>query len=64
VALSPMPLVADVDEPLTVSSVSYDLDPVVDMVISLVEILEPDLLNPIASLDVCFFRRVKISWRP
>jgi hypothetical protein len=34
VALSPMPSVVDEDEPLTVSSISYDLDPVVDMVIS------------------------------
>jgi hypothetical protein len=36
VALSPMPLVADEDEPLTVSSPSYDLYMVVDMAISLI----------------------------
>jgi hypothetical protein len=32
-----------------------DLDPVVDMVISSVGLLEPDLLNPIATLDICSF---------
>jgi hypothetical protein len=49
VALSPMSLPTDADEPLTVSSLPYDLDPVVDMVISLVGILELDLLTPIRS---------------
>jgi hypothetical protein len=34
VELSPMPLATDEDEPLTVSSTSYKLDQVVDMVIS------------------------------
>jgi len=43
VALFPMP------------SISDDLDPVVDMVISSVGILEPDLLTPVASLDMCSF---------
>ena len=33
-----------------------DLDPVVDMVISLVGLLEPDLLTPIAALDMCSFQ--------
>jgi hypothetical protein len=35
-----------------------DLDPVVDMVISSVGILEPDLLTPIATLDMCSFQSV------
>jgi hypothetical protein len=39
VALSPMPSAVDADEPLAVSSVSYDLDPVVDMVISSIGLL-------------------------
>jgi hypothetical protein len=69
VALSPMPSPADEYEPLTVSSFSYDLDPIVDMVISSIWILEPDLLTLVAPLTcvssrVCFFHRVKISWRP
>jgi hypothetical protein len=55
VALSPMPSNVDIDEPLTVCSVSYDLDPVVDMVISSVWLLEPDLLIPIVTLDMCSF---------
>jgi hypothetical protein len=36
-------------------STSDDLDPVVDMVISSVGLLEPDLLTPIATLDMCSF---------
>jgi hypothetical protein len=56
VALSPMPSATDGDEPLTVSLVSYDLDPVVDMVISSIGILEPHLLTPIAALDMCSFQ--------
>jgi hypothetical protein len=36
-------------------STSDDLDPVVDMVISLVGLLEPDLLTPITTLDKCSF---------
>jgi hypothetical protein len=36
-------------------SASDDLDPVVDMVISSVGLLEPDLLTPIATLDMCSF---------
>jgi hypothetical protein len=55
VVLSPMPSVVDADEPLTVSSVSYDLDLVVDMVISSVGLLEPDLLTPIVTLDMFSF---------
>jgi hypothetical protein len=55
VALSPMLSANDEDEPLTVSSISYELDPVVDMVISSVGLLEPDLLTPIATLNICPF---------
>jgi hypothetical protein len=58
VALSPMPFVVDVDEPLTISPISDDLDPVVDMVISSVGLLEPDLLTPIVTLDMCSFQSV------
>jgi hypothetical protein len=36
-------------------STSDDLDPVVDRVISVVGLLEPDLLTPIATLDLCSF---------
>jgi hypothetical protein len=58
VALSPMPLVVDADEPPTVSSLPYELDPVVDMVMSSVVILEPDLITPIAALDMGSFHNV------
>jgi hypothetical protein len=44
VALSPM------------TSTSNDLDPVVDMVISSVGLLEPDLLTPVTTLDMCSFQ--------
>jgi hypothetical protein len=44
VALSPMP------------SISDDLDSVVDMVISSVWMLEPDLLTPVVTLDMCSFQ--------
>jgi hypothetical protein len=37
-------------------STSDDLDPVVDMVISSVGLLEPDLLTPVATLDMCSFQ--------
>jgi hypothetical protein len=43
VALSPM------------TSTSNDLDPVVEMVISLVGLLELDLLTPVTTLDMCSF---------
>jgi hypothetical protein len=36
-------------------STSDDLDPVVDMVISSVGLLEPDLLTPITALNLCSF---------
>jgi hypothetical protein len=58
VALSPMPSAADADEPLIVSSLPYDLDPVVYMVIYLIGLLEPYLFTPIAILDMCFFQSV------
>jgi hypothetical protein len=58
VALSPMPSTADADEPLTVSSLPYDLDLVVDMVISSIGLLDPDLLTPIMALDMCSFQNV------
>jgi hypothetical protein len=46
----------DVDFPSSpMISTSDDLDPVVDMVISSVGLLEPDLLTPIATLDMCSF---------
>jgi hypothetical protein len=37
-------------------STSNDLDLVVDMVISLIGILDPDLLTPDATLDMCSFQ--------
>jgi hypothetical protein len=47
----------DVDFPSSpMPSTSDDLDPVVDMVISLVGLLEPYLLTPIAALDMCPFQ--------
>jgi hypothetical protein len=55
VVFSPMPSAVDENEPPTVSSVSYDLDPVVDMVISLIGILEPGLLIPVTAFDMCSF---------
>jgi hypothetical protein len=58
VALFPMPSVVNEDEPLIISPVSYDFDLVVDMVISLIGLLEPDLLTPIAALDMCYFQSV------
>jgi hypothetical protein len=58
VALSPMLSATEKDEPLIVSSISYDLDPVVDMVISSVGLLELDLLTPIVTLDMCSFQSV------
>jgi hypothetical protein len=48
VELSPVPSTAD----------DNDLDPVVDMVISSVGLLEPDLFTPIAALDMCSFQSV------
>jgi hypothetical protein len=58
VALSLMPSAANEDEPLIVSSIYYDLDFVIDMVISLIGLLEHDLLTPVATLDMVSFQRV------
>jgi hypothetical protein len=72
VVLSLMLSATDADEALTISSIFYDLDPVVDMVISSVWLLDPvvdmvissvwlldpDLLTPIAVLDMCSFQSV------
>ena len=52
VELSPMPSFVDEDEPLNASSVSFYLDPVVDMVVSSIGILELDLPTPITALDM------------
>jgi hypothetical protein len=48
VALSPMPSTAD----------DNDLDLVVDMVTSSIGLLEPDLLTPLVTLDMCSFQSV------
>jgi hypothetical protein len=58
VALYPILSTIDADEPLTVCSISYDLDLVVSMVISLVGILEIDLLTPIVAFDMCSIQSV------
>jgi hypothetical protein len=58
VALSPMLSVVNADEPLTVRSISYDLDLVVDMIISSVGLLDHNLLTPIVTLDMCSFQSV------
>jgi hypothetical protein len=58
VALSPMPLVVDEDESLNVSSVPYDLDPIVDMVISLIGYLELDIFTPVTTLNMVSFQNV------
>ena len=39
-----------------VTSTFDDLDLVVDMVISLVGFLEPDILTPVVTLDMCSFQ--------
>jgi hypothetical protein len=64
VALSPMPSAVDKDEPLIVNSISYDLDPIVDMAISSIGLLEPDLPTLIEVIDMFSFHLVKISWEP
>jgi hypothetical protein len=54
-SVSPLPQVNYVAlSPMT--STSDDLDLVVDMVISSVGLLEPDLLTPITDLDMCSFQ--------
>jgi hypothetical protein len=61
---------------LPIASNYDDLDLVVDMVISLIGLLELDLFTPVTTLDmvsfesvflpsrVCFFLPVKTSWKP
>jgi hypothetical protein len=56
VALSPMPSAADEDDPLTISSTSYDLDLVVDMVISSIGLLELDIPTLIKVSDMYSFQ--------
>jgi hypothetical protein len=56
-SVSPLPQVNYVVlSPMT--STSDDLDPVVDMVISSVGLLEPDLLTPVETLDMCSFQSI------
>jgi hypothetical protein len=55
-----MPSTADEDEPLTIRSISYELDPVVEMVISSIGLFDLGLLTPIAALDMCSFQSVFI----
>jgi hypothetical protein len=55
--VSPLPQVNYVAlSPMT--STSDDLDPVVDMVISSIGLLEPDLLTPVTTLDMVSFQSV------
>jgi hypothetical protein len=42
----------------TMASTSDDLDPVVDMVISLIGLLESDLFTPVTTLDMVSFQSV------
>ena len=56
VATSPMFSITDVSEPLTVSSSSFDLDPVIDMENSM-GLFEHDVIIPFDSLDMCSFHR-------
>jgi hypothetical protein len=58
VALSPMPSNADENDPLIVSSISYALDPVVNMVISSIKILEPNMLTPVPTFNMCFLQSI------
>jgi hypothetical protein len=55
--VSPPPQVNYV-ELFPMASTSGDLDPVVDMVISSIGLLEPDLLTPVATLDMVSFQSV------
>jgi hypothetical protein len=58
VALSPMSLAVDEYEPLTIRSTSYDLDLVVDMVISSIGLVENDVLTLDMTLDMCSFHSI------
>jgi hypothetical protein len=53
-SVSPLPQVNYVALSPMISTFD-DLDPIVDMVISSVGILEPDLLTPVTDLDMCSF---------
>ena len=54
VAASPIFLVIDASEPLTVFSTSFDLDPIIDME-NPMELFEHHVLIPFESLDMCSF---------
>ena len=54
-SVSPLPHVNYVALSL-MTSTSDDLDSVVDMVISWAGLLEPDLLTPVTTLDMCSFQ--------
>jgi hypothetical protein len=56
VALYPMPSTTDEDEPLTVRSAFCDLDLVVDMVVSSIGLLEPDIPTLIEVVDMYSFQ--------
>jgi hypothetical protein len=53
-----MSSVADENEPLTIILVSYDSNPIFDMVISSIGLFEPDLLTPVATLNMYSFESV------
>ena len=57
VATSPMFSVTDANEPLTVCSTSFDLDPVIDMEKSM-GLFERDVPISFESLDMCSFQRI------
>jgi hypothetical protein len=61
VVLSLIPSTVDEYESLTISSVSYDLDTVVDMVISSIGFLELDLLTHVTTLNMVSFQSVSLS---
>jgi len=61
VVLSLIPSTVDEYESLTISSVSYDLDTVVGMVISSIGFLELDLLTHVTTLNMVSFQSVSLS---
>jgi hypothetical protein len=60
VALTPMPSDVNANDTLIVRLVSYDLDLVVDMTISSLGLLEPDLFTHVVALDMCSFQSVSL----
>lgn len=52
----------DEEEPLTVCSNSFNLDPVSNMEIYLLGELEPNNPTPIGSVDMYFFKRILLSF--